>query len=550
MLVYNKRKEIIMVRRTIYVTGHKNPDTDSIISAMAYAYLKQQLGYNAMAVRIGELNQETEFVLSLFNEFAPPLVKDIKTRVRDIEFDDVTTCKKDETLYGALMKMRKNNKKVIAIVDDKKHLLGMASISDITSPLVPHQDLNNKLIRETDIAQICNFLQAKLLYRCENQHTDGHVFIAADLCQQKCKDKIVITGSDHDIISHCIENNAASVIATGIDDFKKEEYQLAIKYQCNLIVSDKQIYEISKNIYYATTVDKVMSTNLTTFKYDDYIDDVKAKINKSRYRSYPIIDNHNHIIGNLSRYHVFKHSNRDLILVDHNELSQSIEGASQANILEIIDHHRIGGIITSSPVVFRNERVGCTATIITKLFKENNVAIPADLAGLLCCAIISDTVNFKSVTCTETDVNTAKELARMACLNLDDLAKKILAASANLSNKSAQSIFRNDLKQFEINHLKVTVSQCNIVTKDSINQIKNDMVNTIRDYGKDSGSDIVMIAFSLIDGSGSYVLIEGNGKERLKDLYERYDSEDGVLFLPKVISRKQQLIPLISSILE
>ena len=239
-----------------------------------------------------------------------------------------------------------------------------------------------------------------------------------------------------------------------------------------------------------------------------------------------------------------------MILVDHNELSQSIEGASQANILEIIDHHRIGGIITSSPVVFRNERVGCTATIITKLFKENNVAIPADLAGLLCCAIISDTVNFKSVTCTETDVNTAKELARMACLNLDDLAKKILAASANLSNKSAQSIFRNDLKQFEINHLKVTVSQCNIVTKDSINQIKNDMVNTIRDYGKDSGSDIVMIAFSLIDGSGSYVLIEGNGKERLKDLYERYDSEDGVLFLQKVISRKQQLIPLISSILE
>ncbi len=540
-----------MARKTIYVTGHKNPDTDSIISAMAYAYFKQQQGYDAMAVRIGELNQETEYVLNLFNEFAPPLVKDIKTCIRDIDFDDVITCSKDDTLYAALMKMRKYNKKVIAVVDKKRQLLGMATISDITSPLIPHQDHNNKLIRETDISQISTFLQAKLIYRAEKQHADGHVYIVADQFDEGCKDKIVITGTDINIIKHVITNQAATVIATKLSEFTDEIIDLAKKQQCNLLISDKNIYDISKNIYYATTVDKVMSTDLTAFKYDDYIDDVKAKINKSRYRSYPILDSHNHIIGTLSRYHVFKHANRDLILVDHNELAQSIDGAQQANILEIIDHHRIGGLVTSSPVYFRNEQVGCTATIITKIFKENNMEIPSDLAGLLCCAIISDTVNFKSVTCTQQDKDIAQQLAQIAGFNLTELGNKILAAGANLTNKSPAAIFRNDLKQFEINKFKVAVSQCNIVGFDSIKNIKDEMLECLNEYSRDSSSDIVLMAFSLIDGSGSYVLAVGKESHKLKDIFTKNGIEqDGFVFLAKVISRKQQLVPLISTALE
>lgn len=540
-----------MARKTIYVTGHKHPDTDSIISAMAYAYFKQQLGYDAMAVRIGELNQETEFVLNLFNEFAPPLVKDIKTCIRDIDFDDVITCNKDDTLYTALMKMRKYNKKVIAVVNKKRELLGMATISDITSPLIPHQDYNNKLIRETDISQIASFLQATLVYKADNQHTDGHVYIVADHDDKGSKDKIVITGSDLSIIRNIISNGAATVIVTKTETIPQDIIDLAKEKQCNLLISDKNIYDISKNIYYATTVDKVMSKELTTFKYDDYVDDVKAKINKSRYRSYPVLDSHNHIIGTLSRYHVFKHANRDLILVDHNELSQSIDGAQQANILEIIDHHRIGGLITSSPVYFRNEQVGCTATIIYKIFNEHNIEIPSDLAGLLCCAIISDTVNFKSVTCTQQDIDIAKKLSEIAELDLIQLGNQILAAGANLANKSPAAIFRNDLKQFEINNMKVTVSQCNIINFDSIKAIKDEMLACLSEYSRDSSSDIVMMAFSLIDGSGSYVLTVGKESHKLKDLFNKNGIEtDEFVFLPKVISRKQQLVPLISSSLE
>lgn len=540
-----------MARKTIYVTGHKHPDTDSIISAMAYAYFKQQLGYDAMAVRIGELNQETEFVLNLFNEFAPPLVKDIKTCIRDIDFDDVITCNKDDTLYTALMKMRKYNKKVIAVVNKKRELLGMATISDITSPLIPHQDYNNKLIRETDISQIASFLQATLVYKADNQHTDGHVYIVADHDDKGSKDKIVITGSDLSIIRNIIFNGAATVIVTKAETIPQDIIDLAKEKQCNLLIADKNIYDISKNIYYATTVEKVMSKELTTFKYDDYVDDVKAKINKSRYRSYPVLDSHNHIIGTLSRYHVFKHANRDLILVDHNELSQSIDGAQQANILEIIDHHRIGGLITSSPVYFRNEQVGCTATIIYKIFNEHNMEIPSDLAGLLCCAIISDTVNFKSVTCTQQDIDIAKKLSEIAELDLVQLGNQILAAGANLANKSPASIFRNDLKQFEINNMKVTVSQCNIINFDSVKAIKDEMLACLNEYSRDSSSDIVMMAFSLIDGSGSYVLTVGKESHKLKDIFNKNGIEtDEFVFLPKVISRKQQLVPLISSAIE
>ncbi|MDO4378978.1 MAG: DHH family phosphoesterase, partial [Erysipelotrichia bacterium] len=301
----------------------------------------------------------------------------------------------------------------------------------------------------------------------------------------------------------------------------------------------------------ATTVDKVMSTDLTAFKYDDYVDDVKAKINKSRYRSYPILDSHNHIIGTLSRYHVFKHANRDLILVDHNELSQSIDGAQQANILEIIDHHRIGGLVTASPVYFRNEQVGCTATIITKIFKENNMEIPSDLAGLLCCAIISDTVNFKSVTCTQQDKDIAQQLAQISGFNLTELGNKILAAGANLTNKSPAAIFRNDLKQFEINKFKVAVSQCNIVGFDSVKNIKDEMLEWLNEYSRDSSSDIVLMAFSMIDGSGSYILAVGKESHKLKDIFTKNGIEcDGFVFLAKVISRKQQLVPLISTALE
>ncbi len=540
-----------MSRNTIYVTGHKNPDSDSIISAMAYAYFKQQMGYDAIAVRIGEINRETEYILSMFNEFAPPLVKNIRTRVRDIDFDEIVTCKPSDTVYTALMKMRDSGKKVIAIVDEKRQLLGMATTSDIIKPLIPHNEKNNELIKNTPIEDIASFLEGQLVYKDDVQRANGHMHVLMAVDDRDCENEIVVTDNNSKLHEMAIKNKAATLIATKTEKFTDEVLKLAKEYGCNLVTTAESIYDVVKYTYFATSIDKIMTTDLITFQYDDYIDDVKPVINKTRFRSYPIIDKRNNVIGTISRYHVLRHTNRNLILVDHNEFSQSIEGADEANILEIIDHHRIGGIKTASPVYFRNEQTGCCATIISKIFQENDVKIPKDLAGLLCCAIISDTVNFKSVTCTKDDIEQAEYLSNLSKLDMERIGPKILAAGATLEDKSCDFIFRADLKQFEINRNKVSVGQSNIVDYESIEPLKKQMQQIMRNYAKDSNSNIVMMVFSLIDGTGSYVLAEGQGAQKLESVFRKKGEYIGdFVFLKNIISRKQQLIPIISDVLE
>ena len=540
-----------MANKTIYVTGHKNPDADSIISAMAYAYFKQQLGYDAVAVRIGELNQETEYILSLFKEFAPPLAKDIRTCVRDIDFDDVITCAPNDSFKDVLSKMNNAHKKVIAVLDDEKTLLGMATISDITAPLVGRSDKCAQLIKDTPVEKIIEQLRARVVYISEKSHSNGRVHILASEGDNDCSDCIVVTASDPLMHRQAVLCDAAILIATNTYAFTEEVKQLAKEHNCTLLICKGDIFTIAQQIYFACSIKQIMSTELTCFQYDDYIDDVKQAINKSRFRSYPVIDSKGHIIGTLSRYHVFKHANRNLILVDHNELSQSIEGAADANIMEIIDHHRIGGLVTSSPVYFRNEQVGCCSTIISKIFRENNIAIPPYLAGLMCCAIISDTVNFKSVTCTQQDIDEAALLAMNAGINLATLGPKILTAGARLSNKSAHELFHKDMKQFTVNSMKVCVGQTNTVSLEEIEPLRDNMKKVLADYATDSSSALVVMAFTLIDGSGSYILYSGpESKKIVKALTDKVPIDKGFTFLKGFISRKQQLIPLLTEALQ
>ncbi len=540
-----------MSRNTIYVTGHRNPDTDSIVSAMAYAYFKQQMGYDAVAVRIGKINQETEYVLNLFNEFAPPLATDIKTRIRDIDFDSAVTCHPDDNLSSALKIMIANGKKVIGVVDEKNVVVGMATLSDIINPTMYDKAKCASLIAKTSLEDIAAYLNAEIVYAPQEIHSNGRLHILASLNEIDCQDEIALTTDETRFQRKAIEEGAAVIICAKTERVSDGIVELAENKGCAVLTCDKGIYDLTGEIYLAVKVEDIMTTNLTFFYQDDYVDDVKITINKSRYRSYPVLDTRNHLIGTISRYHVFKSANRNLILVDHNELAQSIEGAEDANILEIIDHHRVGGIKTSSPIFFRNERVGCCATIITKIFLENNVEIPGDLAGLLCCAIISDTVNFKSVTCTDEDVNIANFLAEKAALDLDVLGPNILKAGARLTNKSCSSIFHNDLKQFVIGKTKVSVSQTNVVNFEAILAIRDEMNRLIAGYVRDSGMNIVMMVFSLIDGSGSYVLVQGNEAKKLTETLNKNGVVvDGFVFLPGYISRKSQIIPLITEALQ
>lgn len=539
-----------MAKDTIYVTGHKNPDSDAIISSMAYAYLKQQLGYDAIAVRAGDINRETEYILSLFNEFAPPLASDIKTKVRDIDFDDVLLVKETDMFKDILDRMREEHKKSVIVADENRQLLGMATLADITSLIVYDLEKKNSILRKTPLVNIAKVIKAKVIVDCGN-NSNGQIYVVSGQ-HFSCNERLCIVSDNVARQRQAIEQGARILIIAG-DFYDESIAELCREKQCSLLMSNHSIYMISREIDLAVPISLIMTKaeDITTFNFDDYVDEVKIKINKSRFRAYPVIDRHGHVIGMLSRFHVLKHASRNLILVDHNEFAQSLDGAEEANILEIVDHHRIGGIKTASPVFFRNERTGSCATIITEIFEEKNVEIPEDLAGLLCCAILSDTVHFRSVTCTQKDIDQCKKMAAIAHLDIDELGPAILRAGASLKNKTMESILHHDLKRFKIGKKNVAIGQNNIESFEAIVGIREKMNDLLEEFSRNNNLSIACMVFSLIDGTGSYLLCKGEDEMIVKYAFEDIAiNVDGYMFLPKVMSRKQQIVPRITAAAE
>ncbi len=539
------------MNNAIYITGHKNPDTDSIVSALSYGYLKQTLGENAVGVRIGPINPETQFVLDYFHQDPPPLVYDIRTRIRDIVFDDAVTIPPDGMLYNAIKIMSENKKKVIAITTPDNMLLGLATISDITNTIVDDSDKHHSLIARTPLENYAHILKGTLANKPEKTHLSGEIFIASTLVMDEdadqYKDRVVITSGRTKTQLKAISSGAGLVIGTRMSQPAPEVIKAAKKANVGYITTEYDMYKTSQLINQAVPVSLIMTSTLVHFQFDDYVEDVKVAINRSRFRSYPVLDQKGHLVGLISRYHLFKHHARQLILVDHNELEQSIAGAGQADILEIIDHHRIGGIRTTAPAVFRNELVGCCNTIIAGLYAENNVPIPPAIAGMMVGAIISDTLFFNSITCTQKDIDTAKELAKIAGLDLKTFANSVLSVSASITGKSIREIVYNDLKVFEIDKYRAAIGQINIMNVGSIQRISTDVKNYLVDLGQSNNFGICIMIFSIVDGSGSYLIYTGPDAF-LVDLafHEAGEMKDGFLFLKGVLSRKKQIVPLLS----
>ncbi|MCF0110285.1 MAG: putative manganese-dependent inorganic diphosphatase [Erysipelotrichaceae bacterium] len=540
-----------MKKDAIYITGHKNPDTDSICSAIAYAYLKQQCGENAVAIRIGEVNNETKFVLDTFGVDAPPFVTDIRTRVRDIDFDDVVTIPPTGMLHEAIEIMRKYKKKVIAVVDGRNHLLGMATISDITNTIVEEGEKKRELISHTPISNFAKLLNARLAFEPTEHHMDGDIFIASSTAlnrdTREFENRIVVTSARKETQMRAIECGAAVIIATRSNVPSLEVLRYAKEHNCAYMVTEKDMYQTTQLVQTAIPVSLIMTNKLVNFHYDDYVEDVKVAINQSRFRSYPVLDHTGALVGLISRYHLFRYNSSKLILVDHNEMEQSIIGASHAEILEVIDHHRIGGIKTSSPVMFRNELVGCCGTIISRIYAEQGVVMPKEIAGILCGAIISDTLHFHSPTCTPIDIQQARYLADYAGIDLNEFAKGVLQASAEVSDKSPEEIIYNDLKYFEIEKFKVALGQINIMDLDDIRNIREDVLHSMEHLVDANGFHIAVMIFSCVDASGSYLLYTGEAAFLMKSAFQGMGEETGgYLFLPEVLSRKKQIVPRIS----
>ena len=430
------------MEKQVYITGHKNPDTDSICSAIAYAELKKKMGIGATAYKLGELNRETSFVLNYFGVASPELLYNVKTQVSDLDMDVVNSVSPSVSIKSAWKIMKRNNVKTLPVVDDNGKLLGVVTLSDITNKYMDALDNNTIATSKTTLGNIVETLNARLISGSQQDFaTSGKILIAAMNADEMHpfieKGDIVITGSRADTQMKAIELGANCIIVTCGAKIDTTVIKEAEAKKCILIATQTDTFTTARLINQSVPIGYIMTTdNLVKFETDDYIEEIKDKMLKTRYRSYPVIDSNNVIKGLISRYHLISYRNKKVILVDHNEKSQTVTGVEEAEILEIVDHHRLGDIQTTKPIWFKNEPLGSTSTIVANIYFESGIRPSKNIAGLMCAAIISDTIKFKSPTCTYTDKTTAEKLAEIAGINIDEFALAMFKAGSTLQGKN------------------------------------------------------------------------------------------------------------------
>ncbi len=534
----------------IYVIGHINPDTDSICSAIAYAKLKRVLtGGEYKAKRAGQINSETRFVLDRFKVTAPSYLSDIRTQVKDIEIRRTEGVKKGISLKTAWSYMRKNNVVTLPIINQNNQLEGLITIGDIAKSYMDVYDNRILTKAETPCINIIETLEGELAAGdSEEIFTEGKVLIAAanpDLMENYIeKGDIVILGNRYESQLCAIEMSAKCIIVCDGAKVSKTITKLAQNNNCTIIRTPFDTFTAARLINQSIPIRFFMTTQeLITFTTEDYIEDIRESMTKKRYRDFPVLNKDGRYIGMISRRNLLNPRRKKVILVDHNEKSQAVDGLEDAEILEIIDHHRLGSLETISPVFFRNQPLGCTATIIYQMYCENGIEVEPQIAGLLCSAILSDTLVYRSPTCTEIDRTSAEELAKIAGIRVEEYAKKMFAAGSNLTSKSPEEIFYQDFKKFTAGDLVFGVGQINSMNQDELEAIKEKLVPYMQKAFRDHGVEMLFFMLTNIIDSSTELLYQGTGSKELLVNAFKLDKDSDIIYLKGVVSRKKQLIP-------
>lgn len=537
-------------KKEVFVIGHMNPDTDSICSAVAYANLKRKVtGENYKAKRAGQINSETTYVLERFGVKAPSYLPDVRTQVKDIFIRTVEKVSSSISLKAAWEIMGKNNVVTLPIVDDNNMLEGLITIGDIAKSYMDVYDSKILSTASTPYANIIETLDGELLVGDKDAIvTEGKVLIAAanpDLMESYIEEgDIVILGNRYESQLCAIEMNAKCIIVADGAAVSLTITKLAESKGCFVISTPFDTFTVARLINQSMPISYFMKTdNLITFKREDFIEDIKGVMAKKRHRDFPVLDKDGLFVGMISRRSLLDAKKKQLILVDHNERSQAVDGLEDAEILEIIDHHRIGSIETMGPVYFRNQPVGCTCTIVYTMYKENKVEIEPQIAGLLCSAILSDTLMFRSPTCTPVDKAAAEDLAKIAGINIEEHAKAMFSAGSNLKNKSPEETFYQDFKKFVAGNITFGVGQLTSMSPDELEDIKEKLVPYMKKAFAEHGLNMLFIMLTNILEESTEILCEGEGaRELIIDAFKLKDVKDKVI-LKDVVSRKKQLIP-------
>lgn len=543
------------MKNTIYITGHRNPDSDSICAAIAYAEFKNKTQkIPAIPIRLGEINRETAFVLNYFGVEPPQLVQTVKTQVADLDIDTVAPIAPDISLKMAWSIMKKNNIKTLPVIDSNDRLWGIVSVSNLASSYLDIWDNYILAKSNTSINNILETLSGKIIYLSEeNLILTGKVVVST---MAPDSDKtiiepgdIVICGDREDTQKFIIEKQAKLMIVCGSHIPCDGTVDMAMKKGCTVITTPYDSFTAARLIPQSIPISFVMTkNNVISFDTNDFIEDIKDIMLETRYRSYPVLDENGKVIGSISRYHLITQNRKKLILVDHNEKAQSVAGLEEAEVLEILDHHRIADIQTGIPIYFRNEPVGSTSTIVASIFFENGIRPSKKIAGLLCAAIISDTLLLKSPTATLVDEIVLKRLAEIANLNIEEFAKEMFKAGTSLEGKTAKEIIYQDFKTFAINNYKVGVSQVTTTYIEGFNPMIEDFKALMNRKASSNGFDIMLLMITDIFSSSSLFIAAGEHKELFYRAFN-VKSKNDTVFLDGIVSRKKQVIPPITEVI-
>ena len=532
----------------IYVTGHRNPDTDSIVAAMAYAALRNAVGDREYeAACLGHVSDETQIVLDRFGFQPPKRIRSLFTQVRDLDFDTPPLLSTAVTVgRGWKMLQEQKNISAIPVINEDGTLYGMLSRENVASYNM--ERISSAVLEPVPLFNVLSVLEGKIL-NTAGENTDtigGELSIAMPQQQENLlfnrKDSIVLCGHQPDMIRRALEMNVNCLVLCQAE--LSEELRTMPTTTC-IISTPYDAYRAARLIFQSAPIGGICRTkDLVCFHLEDKVDDVKEQVLKFREHCYPILDENEKVVGVLTRYHLLRPRRKRVVLVDHNEASQSVPGLEEAEILEIIDHHRLADIQTTNPIYVRNEPVGSTNTIIASMFQDRGLMPSAKMAGMMAAAIISDTVMFKSPTCTPKDIRTAERMARIANVSLEELGREIFSAS--LENRSAEDMLYSDYKEFHIAGHDLAVAQVTCVDSPLMLERKDEFLSLMKQAMEKKGFSMMILMLTDVLKEGTQLIYVGDD-EIIQQAFG-LSPKDNTLFLQGIMSRKKQIIPMLSAL--
>ncbi len=534
-----------------YIFGHKKPDSDSVMSAIGLSYLKNQLGENTTPRVLGSINKETKYALDYFDIKEPLYLNDVKLQIKDVNYHKDFLIKENDSIYNGYQLMLKEGLTGLPIVKDENDFVGLITMKDL-SRMVINEDIETV---DTSYLNILNVIQGNEVLKFDEE-IKGQLLVAAyrsttfmDTVNLD-KNTILIVGDRHSIIEYAVNSGVKLIIVVGNGEIKKEHLDIARENKVNIIKTTYDSYHVSRLITLSNYIKTMIrSYNPTKFEDTEYVDNVLDINNKLKHTNYPIVNKNNKCLGLLRITDLNEKNPKKVILVDHNEKLQTAEGIEEANILEIIDHHNLGSITTNQPINFRNMAVGSTCTIVYNLYKERNVTIPKNIAGVLLSGILSDTLILKSPTTTAKDKEAVENLAKLAELDYNEYGMNLLKAGTSLEGMTKEDVLYNDFKLYTVNEKIFAIAQFFTMNFEEIEKELDEYIHVLDETAEANSYSLVALYVTDIIKNGSYVIYNTKGKDIIDIAYQNDDIKEGH-FIENCVSRKKNVVPLIMDIFE